>query len=90
MDLILLGSEEYIYISYHWKYQEAMWELKTSFESDGVRVWMDVDKKKKRTIEAIAQAVGKASYVMMAISQEYKSSPKCRLGLLISIAELKQ
>ena len=90
MDLILLDSEEYIYISYHWKYQKAMWELKTGFESGGIRVWMDVGEKKGSTKEAIAKAVGKSSYVMIAMSREYQSSPKCRLGLLISIAGLKQ
>ena len=90
MDLILLDSEEYIYISYHSKHQKAMWELKTGFESDGTRVWMDVGEKKGSTKETIAKAVGKAAYVLIAMSREYQSSPKCRLGLLISIAELKQ
>ena len=89
MDLILLDSEDYIYISYHSKHQKAMWDLKTAFESEGIRVWMDVDEKKGSSKE-IAQAVGKASFVIIAMSREYQSNPKCRLGLLISIAELKQ
>ena len=90
MDLILLDSGEYIYISYHSKHQKTMWELKRGFESDGIRVWMDVGEKKGSTKETIAKAVGKAAYVLIAMSREYQSSPKCRLGLLISIAELKQ
>ncbi|XP_015753419.1 PREDICTED: uncharacterized protein LOC107333165 [Acropora digitifera] len=72
-------SGEYIYISYHLKHQKAMWELKTGFESDGIRVWMDVGEKKGSTKETIAKAVGKASYVVIAMSREYQSNPKCRL-----------
>ena len=90
MDLILLDSGEYIYITYHSKHQKAMWALKTGFESNGIRVWMDVGEKKGSTKETIAKAVGKASYVVIAMSWEYQSNPKCRLGLLISTAELKQ
>ena len=69
-----------------------MWDLKTAFESEGLRVWMDVGEKKGSTKEtiSIAKAVGEASYVVIAMSREYQSNLRCRLGLLISIAELKQ
>lgn len=72
-------SGEYIYITYHSKHQKAMWALKTGFESNGIRVWMDVGEKKGSTKETIAKAVGKASYVVIAMSWEYQSNPKCRL-----------
>ena len=89
MDLILLDAEEHIFISYHWKYQKAMLEVKIKLESKGLRIWMDVGEKKGSTKAKIAKAVGKASYVLIAMSREYQSSPNCRSGALISIAELK-
>ena len=90
MDLILLDSEGYVYFSYDRKYKKTMWELKTRFESHGFHVWMDMDEKEESTQETIEQAVGESSSVLIAMSWEYESNPKCRLGLLISIAELKQ
>lgn len=53
MVLILLDSEEHIMISYHWKYQKAMLEVKTELESKGLRVWMDVDKMNGDTLETM-------------------------------------
>ena len=90
MDLIFLDSEEHIMISYHWKYQKEMREVKTELESKGLRVWMDVEKMKGDTIETMARAVEKSSVILIAMSREYQNSNNCRSGSFISIAELKQ
>ena len=90
MDLIFLDSEEHIMISYQWKYQKAMREVKTELESKGLRVWMDVEKMKGDTIETMARAVEKSSVILIAMSREYQNSNSCRSGSFISIAELKQ
>ena len=90
MDLILLESEEHIMISYPWKYQKAMQEVKTELESEGLRVWMDVDKMTGNVLQTMARAVEKSSVILIAMSREYQNSTNCRSGSFISIAELKQ
>ena len=77
-------------ISYHWKYQKEMREVKTELESKGLRVWMDVDKMKGDTIETMARAVEKSSVILIAMSREYQNSTNCRSGSFISIAEVEQ
>ena len=77
-------------ISYPWKYQEAMKEVKTELESKGLRVWMDVDKMTGNILQTMARAVEKSSVILIAMSREYQNSKYCRSGSFISIAELKQ
>ncbi|XP_015753413.1 PREDICTED: uncharacterized protein LOC107333164 isoform X2 [Acropora digitifera] len=71
-------SEEHIMISYHWKYQKEMREVKTELESKGLRVWMDEDKMNGDTLETMARAVEKSSVILMAMSRQYQRSPSCR------------
>ena len=90
INLILLDSEEHIMISYQWDCQKNMLWVKTELEFKGLRVWMDVGKMTQDTLETMARAVEKSSIVLIAVSRKYQSSPVCRTGSFISIAELKQ
>ncbi|XP_067056443.1 uncharacterized protein [Acropora muricata] len=71
-------SEEHIMISYHWKYQKEMREVKTELESKGLRVWMDEDKMNGDTLETMARAIEKSSVFLMAMSRQYQSSRSCQ------------
>ena len=90
MYLILLDSEEHIMISYQWDCQKTMLVVKKELESKGLPVWMDVDEMKGDTLETMGRAVEKSSIILMAMSRKYQSSPSCRSGAFISIAELNQ
>ena len=43
---------------------------------------MDIDQMGGSTLQAMADAVEKASIVLMAMSQKYKDSPNCRAGMI--------
>ncbi|XP_015780024.1 PREDICTED: uncharacterized protein LOC107357902 isoform X3 [Acropora digitifera] len=71
-------SEEHIMISYPWKYKKAMQEVKTELESEGLRVWMDVDKMTGNILQTMARAVENSSVILIAMSREYQNSTNCR------------
>ena len=77
-------------ISYQWDCQKTMLWVQTELEFKGLRVWMDVGKMTQDILETMARAVEKSSVVLIAVSRKYQSSPVCRTGSFISIAELKQ
>ena len=50
------------------------------FQSDGFKIWLDVDQMGGSILEAMAQAVENAAVVLVALSEKYKLSPNCRTG----------
>ena len=89
MDLILLDSEEHIFISYQWDYQKTMLLVKTELESKAFKVWMDVDEMTGNMLQTIARAIEKSSVVLIAMSRKYQKSEICNLGSYIDLTELK-
>ncbi|CAM9500750.1 unnamed protein product [Lampetra planeri] len=47
-------------------------------QSQGFRVWMDVEQMEGSTLQAMAEAVENAAVVLVCCSQKYKESPSCR------------
>ena len=90
MDLILLDSEEHIFISYQWDYQKTLLLVKTELESKGFQVWMDVNEVTGNIPQTTARAMEKSSVVLIAMSRKYQSSEICSSGSYIDFTELKQ
>ena len=67
-------------ISYQWHNQKTLIKIRDELKNKGYKVWMDIDNMKGSTLEAMAEAVEKASVVLLCSSQKYKNSPNCRLG----------
>ena len=67
-------------ISYQWSNQKTLIKISDVLKSKGYKVWLDIDNMSGSTLEAMAEAVEKASVVLICMSQKYKNSPNCRLG----------
>lgn len=67
-------------ISYQWDVQKSMIHVRNELQSQGYKVWMDIDEMGGSTLESMARAVENASVVLMGVSQKYKESPNCRSG----------
>ncbi|XP_015771699.1 PREDICTED: uncharacterized protein LOC107350009 [Acropora digitifera] len=65
-------------ISYQWDVQKSMIHVRNELQSQGYKVWMDIDEMGGSTLESMARAVENASVVLMGVSQKYKESPNCR------------
>lgn len=74
------ASEDYkhVMISYQWDVQKSMIQVRNELQSQGYKVWMDIDEMGGSTLESMARAVENASVVLMGVSQKYKESPNCR------------
>lgn len=71
---------KHVMISYQWDVQKSMIHVKNELQSQGYKVWMDIDEMGGSTLESMARAVENASVVLMGVSQKYKESPNCRSG----------
>ena len=76
----VISDTKHVMISYQWDVQKPMIQLKTQLQSQGYKVWMDVDEMGGSTLESMAKAVENASVVLVCVSQKYKESPNCRSG----------
>lgn len=69
---------KHVMISYQWDVQKSMIHVRNELQSQGYKVWMDIDEMGGSTLESMARAVENASVVLMGVSQKYKESPNCR------------
>lgn len=76
----LLEDCKHVMISYQWDVQKSMIHVRNELQSQGYKVWMDIDEMGGSTLESMARAVENASVVLMGVSQKYKESPNCRSG----------
>ena len=74
------GISEHIMISYQWANQKILIKIRDEMRKKGYNVWMDIDQMGGSTLAAMAEAVEKASVVLVCVSQKYKDSPNCRAG----------
>ncbi|XP_076814222.1 uncharacterized protein LOC143460548 isoform X2 [Clavelina lepadiformis] len=68
----------HVMISYQWDCQKLIVKVKDKLESTGYKVWIDLDEMGGSTLQSMAEAVEKASVILMCISQKYKDSVNCR------------
>ncbi|KAL4613337.1 hypothetical protein GN956_G22622 [Arapaima gigas] len=68
----------HIMISYQWNSQKTMLKVNRALQDAGIKVWMDVEQMAGSTLQAMAEAVEKASVVLIGVSAKYKDSPNCR------------
>ncbi|XP_018619019.1 uncharacterized protein LOC108941064 isoform X1 [Scleropages formosus] len=72
------GPPGHIMISYQWNSQGTMLKVNRALQDAGIKVWMDVEQMAGSTLQAMAEAVEKASVVLIGVSAKYKDSPNCR------------
>ncbi|PFX17112.1 uncharacterized protein LOC111341315 [Stylophora pistillata] len=72
------SDAKHVMISYQWDVQKLVIQIKNKLQSDGFKVWMDIDEMGGSTLESMARAVENASVVLVCVSQKYKESPNCR------------
>lgn len=76
---IMIDNGQHIMISYQWSNQKTLIKIRDALKSQGYNVWLDIYNMSGSTLEAMAEAVEKASVVLICMSQKYKNSPSCRL-----------
>jgi hypothetical protein len=71
---------KWVMISYNWDVQKEAKELCAELQSHGYVVWMDIldGCMAGDTLEAMANAVGKAAVVIILVTYKYKQSANCR------------
>lgn len=71
---------KWVMISYNWDVQKEAKELCSELQSNGYVVWMDIldGCMAGDTLEAMANAVGKAAVVIILVTYKYKQSANCR------------
>lgn len=78
VDIETNKTKGHIMISYQWTYQKTMLQVRDQLQSNGYKVWMDVDQMGGSTLEAMAKAVEGACLVVITVSRAYKESANCR------------
>ena len=72
------STDGHIFISYSWKNQNVVLKIRELLLNAGYRVWLDIDKMRGSTLEAMAQAVEDAALVLVCYSEHYRLSNMCR------------
>jgi hypothetical protein len=70
---------EHIMLSYNWDYQQTIKRINTGLKERGYEVWIDIEKMRGSTVEAMADAVEGCAAMCYGISRGYKESANCRL-----------
>ncbi|XP_052084603.1 uncharacterized protein LOC127721834 [Mytilus californianus] len=70
---------KHLFISYSWHEKEIVLKLKGLLQEKGIQIWIDTEKMRGSTLEAMAHAVENAALVLICMSESYKRSPNCRL-----------
>ncbi|MDP2439176.1 MAG: toll/interleukin-1 receptor domain-containing protein, partial [archaeon] len=78
------GSQEsepplHVMISYSWAYQQQIRALKKRLDAEGLNVWIDCECLSGSVVEAMADAIDRASVVLFTVGKAYKESDNCRL-----------
>jgi len=71
-------SSGHIMISYQWGSQELVKKIAFALRDHGYNIWIDIEKMKGNTLDAMAAAVEEASVVLICMTKKYKDSPNCR------------
>ena len=72
-------KEEHVMLSYNWKYQPIVKDVKERFTRAGIKTWFDLDNMNRNSLlESMANAVEAAKLVIIFYSEEYKLSGNCR------------
>ena len=72
-------SAEHVMLSYNWGHQTTIKRINLMLKERGYTVWIDIEKMKGSTVEAMADAVDNSAVVCYGISKAYKESANCRL-----------
>ncbi|XP_046358633.2 uncharacterized protein LOC124136687 [Haliotis rufescens] len=68
----------HVMLSYSWYNQKTVLEVYDRLKSEGFRLWIDIDDMAGSTLGAMANAVEKASAVILFVSESYFESQNCR------------
>ena len=79
-------EELHIMISYQWDHQKIFIDVRDALLKAGHKVWMDIDQMGGSTLEAMANAVEGAKFILMSVSKKYKDSTSCRSGIVLIIS----
>lgn len=71
-------GDEHVMISYNWNSQTTVVKLAQMLRSRGYSIWIDVEQMSGSTLEAMANAVERASVVLVCVTRAYKDSANCR------------
>lgn len=83
------ADAEHIMLSYCWAQQETVLRLKESLTTRGYLCWIDIEKMKGSTVDAMSEAVENAAVVLYGVSSNYKSSANCRLEAMYAHQQQK-
>ena len=70
--------DSHIMISYSWNQQGLALKIFDELRGEGRKVWMDVEKMQGDSLERMAEAVEKSSFVICCFSEDYSNSQACR------------
>eukprot|EP00043_Microstomoeca_roanoka_P014343 m.142180 g.142180 ORF g.142180 m.142180 type:complete len:881 (+) comp15988_c2_seq2:86-2728(+) len=72
------GERGHVMLSYPWRHQSFMLELRSWLEQDGFKVWMDIDDMSGSVLESMSTGVEKADVIVLCLCEAYKTSTPCR------------
>lgn len=68
-----------IMISYNSKYRDQCMKMNNELKKRGYKTWIDVEQMSSNLFDDMADAVEKASVILICYSEEYRKSANCRL-----------
>lgn len=73
------NNTKHIMLSYSWSQQSLVKEIAAQLKGSGFHVWLDLERMKGSTLQAMADAIEGSVLVLMCVSKSYKESVNCRL-----------
>ncbi|XP_078681099.1 uncharacterized protein LOC144916024 [Branchiostoma floridae x Branchiostoma belcheri] len=84
------GCTHHIMISYSWRQQKKVCQIKKHLSKVGYRVWMDLDDMEGTLTSSRAKAINEAAIVLIAFSEDYLKSETCKREALLAQQQKKE
>ena len=68
----------HIMFSYNHDSKDLVVQICDSLRQQGFRIWLDLDEMRGETLETMAQAIERASLVVICLTEKYKESANCQ------------
>ena len=72
-----LSSGDHVLLSCERDSYEVVNRIKKSLDESGYKTWMDVDETQGTILQKMAEGVGKASLIVIAMTKKYETSTSC-------------
>ncbi|KAI8491691.1 hypothetical protein Bbelb_304960 [Branchiostoma belcheri] len=84
------GCTHHIMISYFWRQQTQVRQIKKHLSKVGYRVWMDEVDMEGTLTSSTAEAINEAAIVLIAFSEDYLNSETCKREALLAQQQKKE